>query len=243
MRLFRAALAAIAIAALSIGAASAQILPATPSVVSASLTTACGTSTGCATTAVSSTSISPGESVQVALSGGTGATAVIETSIDCVNYQTIATYTTAGGALQYSGVPNGKCLQVRVSAISSGTVASTIIPVFGAVQQVQNTGSGIQDMLASAVAASAAQAWTSYSLGFPKRLTLCLSASAATTFTVTESLDGSTFFGGTLADAATSANYAPAGAGTLCEMVSPAAFVKVATSAAVTVTAQLQATY
>jgi len=103
--------------------------------------------------------------------------------------------------------------------------------------------SGTNQALASAVAATTNQAFTSTTVGYPKALTLCMSASAATTFTVTQSIDNVTFYGATVANTVTSANYVPAAAGTLCELVSPAAYIKVATSAAVTVTIQLQAAY
>jgi hypothetical protein len=102
---------------------------------------------------------------------------------------------------------------------------------------------GVYTTLASAVAASTNQSWTSINLGRPKVVTVCLSASGATTFTVTESIDGTSFFVATLANTATDSKYAPASAGTLCENIAPAAYVKVSTSAAVTVTAQIQASY
>lgn len=95
--------------------------------------------------------------------------------------------------------------------------------------------------LASAVVATTNQAFTSVAIGDPKVETLCMSASAATTFTVTESIDGALFYAATIASTTTAANYAPAGAGTLCETIAPAPYVRVATSAAVTVTIQLSA--
>ncbi len=107
-----------------------------------------------------------------------------------------------------------------------------------------NSASGATQLLATAVAATAGQAFTSTTLGQPKSLTLCLSASAATTFTVQESIDGTNFFQGTLfGTAATSANFAPAAAGNQCEALVPAVFVRVTTSAAVTVSIHAQASY
>lgn len=103
--------------------------------------------------------------------------------------------------------------------------------------------SGATQLLATSVAASANQAFTSTTLGFPKQLTLCLSSSAATTFTVTASIDGTNFEQETLAGSTTSANYVPTGAGSQCEAITPASFVRVATSAANTVTAHIAATY
>jgi len=106
------------------------------------------------------------------------------------------------------------------------------------------TTSGVFQTLANNVSASANQIFpVPNALGRPRVVTLCMSASAATTFTVTESADNATYYQATLPDTATNANYAPASSGTLCETVTPASYYKVQTSAAVTVTIQLQAAY
>lgn len=123
-----------------------------------------------------------------------------------------------------------------VSALPPGTNSLGSVSV--------NSTSGASPLLATGVAATAGQIFTSTTLGSPKTLSLCLSASAATTFTVQESIDGTNFMQGTLfGTAAGSANFAPAGAGTQCESLVPAPFVRVTTSAAVTVTIHLNAAY
>lgn len=127
--------------------------------------------------------------------------------------------------------------------LTDGQTASVQMDTAGNAKTTTASTSGASQNLASAVAASANQAFTSTTFGVPKRMTLCMSASAATTFTVTTSIDGTTFYGGTIEGATTSANYVPSGAGTLCETVAPAAYVKVATSAANTVTIQAIVSY
>lgn len=132
-------------------------------------------------------------------------------------------------------------------ALAFAFVCAAVAPAFAApvgapaITTPQTTG--VQQTLASAVAATTNQTWTSNALGRPKVVTLCLSASAATTFTVTESTSNVLFYQATLPDTVTVANYAPAGAGTLCENVTPASYISVKTSAAVTVSAEIQAQY
>lgn len=261
MRILRAALALV-FAAMFLAPASAPAQ--TVQTLNATLSTTCGTSTGCAATAVLPVRFPVGTELSVQIGGSpVGMTAQFEQSADCTNYVGLplvavpstgtAAVTSATAVGGWSGVNTvGKCVQVRLSALTSGTASVTITPASGNVTQTTiaapitvGSTSGSLQTLASAVAASTNQSWTSSNLGYPKAVTLCLNASAATTFTVTESIDGTNFYAATLAGSAsaTAANYAPAGAGTLCETISPAAYVKVATSAAVTVTAQLQAAY
>ncbi len=129
-------------------------------------------------------------------------------------------------------------LQTDVNGQLLLSPAGTPLPV------TVNSASGATQLLATGVAATAGQSFTTTSFGQPKILSACLSSSAATTFTVLESIDGTTFFQGTLfGTAATSANFAPAAAGNQCESLVPAAFVRITTSAAVTVSIHVQASY
>lgn len=112
-------------------------------------------------------------------------------------------------------------------------------------------GNSVDYTLASAVVATANQSWTQQmpagaaaTSGGPARIELCMSASGATTFTVSQSVDrGTNYYNATIDGTATSANFVPTGAGSICERLGPSNAIKVATSAAVTVTIQAQANY
>jgi hypothetical protein len=102
--------------------------------------------------------------------------------------------------------------------------------------------SGQAQVLANAASATSSTVYTSSAIGFAKRVTLCMSASATETFTVTESVNA-LFYQATIAGTTTTANLTTSGAGTICELITPSTFVKVATSATATVSIELTAAY
>jgi hypothetical protein len=132
----------------------------------------------------------------------------------------------------------------RIGALALAFLCSLVFVSSAPARAEPLPGTGQTFSLANAVAASAAQSFASYpKIGYARKLTLCVSSSATTTFTVTSSIGGTVFYAETIEGATTSANVTTSGAGSLCETITPASYVKVTTSAAVTVTIEVQAAY
>jgi|GEM_PF-3174588 len=109
----------------------------------------------------------------------------------------------------------------------------------------QRTSSGRIVCLATRTAVSESQMFTTPSLGFPKDVTVCLSSVYPTTFVVSASLDGSTFFNERfmsplLADPNQVASFSVGTPGQ-CVQVIPAQYIRVTVQLPATVTIHVMA--
>lgn len=93
-------------------------------------------------------------------------------------------------------------------------------------------------------AASANQSWNTGNMqGYPSAVTVCVNSSAATTFTITEQMSNNIYDEATIYGTQTKADVTLAAAGSMCENISLATNIQVATSAAATVSVQVEAKF